>query len=632
MLKKANLYFQIFRNMGWKYVLYRVFFALKEKLGVLKTQFPVNPPRKHFFTLQNWKDADVHYFFGSKETLRIPKQKNDTLRQRFLDFNSGKIWFFNSTQYNIGTEYDWLTNPSNGYKYDISRHWSEISDLSTEAGDIKYIWEKSRFSYLHDIIRYDYHFEEDLSELVFSEIESWIAANPINQGPNYKCSQEISLRLLNWIFALHYYKNATALDETLFQKIQHNIYWQLRHVYSNINFSRYTVRNNHAITECLMLYIAGILFPSFPESPIWKKKGKIWFEQEILYQVYEDGTFLQFSHNYHRVLIQLFSVGFQIAALNNEHFSPTIYHRAAKSLDYLYQCMAGRNGELPNYGANDGALFFKWNDANFRDYRPQLNALYYYFSGKNLFPEAGMDQTEDLFWLGLDSTTGFNPGFSLSLNPVCEFRKGGIYTIRDGNTFTFIKCAGYRDRPSQADNLHVDIWVNGLNVLRDAGSYSYNADAELVRYFAGTKGHNTVMLGDHDQMLKGPRFIWLYWSKVLHANITMKKTEFEFLGETEVFRHIKTGILHRRIIKKQKGKAVWTIEDTMKHSSNNNITQRWHYDKSVAANINFSSTAEICITEQAYYSAFYGKMEESTCMAFTSLEDRIITTITVGAE
>ena len=49
----------------------------------------------------------------------------------------------------------------------------------------------------------------------------------------------------------------------------------------------------------------------------WGKKGKKWFEQEIAYQIYEDGTFLQFSMNYHRVAVQLLTWAIQLAKLNN---------------------------------------------------------------------------------------------------------------------------------------------------------------------------------------------------------------------------------------------------------------------------------------------------------------------------
>ena len=31
-------------------------------------------------------------------------------------------------------------------------------------------------------------------------------------------------------------------------------------------------------------------------------------------------------------------------------------------------------------------------------------------------------------------------------------------------------------RPSQADALHLDLWHRGVNLLRDAGTFSYNAE------------------------------------------------------------------------------------------------------------------------------------------------------------
>jgi hypothetical protein len=92
------------------------------------------------------------------------------------------------------------------------------------------VWEKSRFSYLYTIIRYDFHFGSDQSAFVLHEILDWINKNPLNFGPNYMSSQEIALRLLNWTFALYYYKNSPQLTEETFQKILHSIYWQAKHI------------------------------------------------------------------------------------------------------------------------------------------------------------------------------------------------------------------------------------------------------------------------------------------------------------------------------------------------------------------------------------------------------------------
>ncbi|MEL6721122.1 MAG: alginate lyase family protein, partial [Bacteroidota bacterium] len=483
---------------------------------------------------------------------------------------------------------------------------------------------------LYDIIRYDYHFEKDCAVFVFDEIESWIEQNPINQGPNWRCSQEISLRTMNWLFALYYYKQSSELTEARFQKIMYTIYWQLKHDYGNINFSRIAVRNNHAVTETLMLYLGGLFFPFFPEATEWKTKGKQWFEEEIAYQVYEDGTFLQFSHNYHRVLIQLMTQAFYLAEVNRESFSDLTYDRAKKSLNYLYQCTDLDNGNLPNYGANDGALFFKLNDRPYRDYRPQLNALVYFFNKKVLFEGKGLE--EDIAWY---STTDFNAkdvSFKLTKERIHQFDKGGYYLMSNTDAFTFIKCGSYRDRPSHADNLHIDIWYKGKNILRDAGTYRYNTDQELVRYFNGTSAHNTVTLGEEDQMEKGPRFIWFNWSKAEHTNLLETEDSTIFKGKIKAFQHLGKEIYHSRKVTQSKEQVGWEIEDRVEHQTNLPIRQYWNVSNSFDEYFVISAKDENgndlkAILQQGYYSGLYGQKEETEVIVFISGGKKISTKI-----
>ncbi len=476
---------------------------------------------------------------------------------------------------------------------------------------------------MYDIIRYDYHFDKDCGELVFSEIISWINANPVNCGPNYRCSQEISLRVLNWTFALYYYRESPCLTKDVFDKIQFAIYWQMDHVYKNINFSRIAVRNNHAITETLTLYLAGLLYPQFPNAEKWKQKGKAWFEEEIAYQVYEDGTFLQFSMNYHRVVIQLLTWAVVLAEKNNESFKPIIYERAKKSLKFLRTCMIDENGYLPNYGANDGALFFKLNDQQFRDYRPQLNALACALKIDLLFPE----QQEDIHWYGLQNTPSkiWKPEDGLH-----RFSAGGYYIMREENALTFIRCGNHKDRPSQADNLHLDVWYNGENILLDAGSYKYNTDEQTLKYFMGTASHNTIMLDDHDQMKKGSRFIWYNWTQCIHASLEETEHAFHFKGSAAAFRYIANGIVHTREITKIKGRPFWRVQDTVANKPSDVLMkQLWHLpiQHSPVSWKSFDNKGEEIILQKknGQVSELYGKKEPSEMIIFQTGDDKITT-------
>lgn len=624
MMNRINLYSQILKNMGVRYFLFRASYEIQRKSGLLRLKYPVNYKLQKFFSLEEWKEKDLPFFFGSAKEISLGNVREDNLASDFHRAIKGECCFFSSVWYDLGTDYDWVSNPDTNYKYDVSKHWTEVEDIVKEAGDIKYVWEKSRFSYLYTIIRYDHAKGEDHSQFVFDQIQDWIDKNPLNCGPNYKCSQEISLRVLNWIFALYYYKSSPFLSEDCFQKIINSVYWQIKHVYGNINFSRIAVRNNHAITETLALYIVGLLFPWFSEAKTWKANGKQWFEKEIEYQIAEDGTYLQFSMNYHRVVVQLLTWGIALADLNGEIFSEPVYQRAYQSVNFLYQCQELSNGYLPNYGSNDGALFFKLNESDYRDYRPQLDALHYLLTGENLYA----DVYEDRSWYTANwKCTRAKMTPIMQIMGCVSFEVGGYYLIREQNTLTFIRCGKYKDRPAHADNLHMDVWYKGENILMDGGSYKYNTDALDINYFMGTQSHNTIMLGDNNQMLKGARFIWFYWSQALNASIQELDDSYCFSGTVSCFRQLGQDITHTRKIIKKKNDPEWVVEDIVLNKPRGiKIRQLWH---TRSQKIDFNSAGHNYTLYKGMYSEYYGLKKENKQIDFISDSESIKTIIQI---
>jgi len=635
-VNKPQQIFQIIQNMGWRYFFFRAWFEVKKRSGLLKKTFPVSPPFMGGISLAEWKKIKKPFFFSDRNELAFSKINKEKLKGEALSILNGNIRFFNNKECFLGKQYNWVTNPDTGFTYDVKKHWTAINDYSQEAGDIKFVWEKSRFSFLYTLIRDEQHNKANHAAFVFSEIENWIDSNPINCGPNYRCSQEISLRVMNWIFALYYYiDDDDALTEQRWGKIMNSIYWQIHHVYHNINFSRIAVRNNHAITETLGLYIVGILFPWMKDASTWKQKGKNWFEKEISYQIYEDGTHLQFSMNYHRVVIQLLTWAIQIAELNKDTFSKIVCDRAYQSLNFLYQCQEPSNGYLPNYGANDGALFFPLNSCEYRDYRPQLNTLHKLLCGTSLYETEDV-WSEDIIWFGINNN---NRTTTAKHSPIkkqygcISFTKGGYYLIQEEKTLTFIRCGNHKDRPSQADNLHIDIWVDGANILSDAGSYKYNTDSETLKYFIGTASHNTVMLGNNDQMLKGARFIWYYWTQCVSARLEEKENEFVFEGTITAFTYLNKKIKHKRKIIKHKNNSYWKIEDEIINKPNKTpMKQIWHIhpavkDKLIELNASNGSESLPQHQKEGWLSDKYGEKIAASIIEVQTVSNKIYTQI-----
>lgn len=622
------IYKQLVSNKGIKYVLFRTLYEIGRKIGLLKIKYPTHVRQYNWISLAKWREMDLPFSLFLYNSVNINDKTLSCLKEKMELITNGSIQFFNNQFINIGLDYDWVTNPESTYKYDISKHWTEIEDIDKNTGDIKYVWEKSRFSFLYTIIRYDTYLKGDHSQFVISQILDWIKKNPLNCGPNFKCSQEISLRVINWMFALNYYKKSSFLSEDIFQTIMNSIYWQVKHVYENINFSRIAVRNNHAITETLTLYIFGLLCPFFNEAQIWKQKGKMWFEKEVKYQIDDDGTFIQNSMNYQRVVVQLLSLAISITDYYNEKFSDIIYEKAYKSLNFLYQCQDPYTGELPNYGANDGALFFPLNDYDFRDYRPQLDALHQLLTGKNLYSQ----KYEDSYWLCRDMIPEYRKRYKPIIREegIISFTNSGYFLIREFDTLTFIRCGLFKGIPGHADNFHIDIWHNGKNVLMDGGSYKYNTDDSTIKYFSGTESHNSVMIDNNDQMLKGPRFIWLFWPKKIAAKLYLEGDYFIFKGSVNCFRQVSPNIFHERVIKKKIGVGEWLVEDKLSNMpKNSQIRQLWHYLDGDAVKISSKSSTVMNIDTNSYNSVYYGCKNIVKQRCFITTDNTITTSIII---
>ena len=614
--------------MGWRYIFFRIGHEWRRRTGLLAKDFPVNPPQVALPSLEAWKADPNKWVWQAKELMDIPRRPTEKLAQAASDVLEGKILLFNAFYHHFNKTEAWITNPETGFRYDNRQHWTKIADLSPEAGDIKYVWEKSRFAYLQTIVRYDYHFQQNHAEWVFGEMESWIAENPINCGPNYRCSQEISLRVFNWLGALTFYQNSQALTSQRWSLFMHHIYWQMHHVRQNIHFSRIAVRNNHAITETLALYIYGSLFAEMPGAKDWRNRGKDWLEEEIAYQVYSDGSYVQHSMNYQRVAVQLLTLAIRFAEIRGDRFSPTVYERAYRCLRFMRGVQDPVSGKLPNYGMNDGALFFQFTNKPYEVYTDQLNALGAAIFKTHIF---NIEDSENSDWFGYARQSYINTGDHLP-DELELFPKGGFAALKELHTLTFFRSGRFKDRPAQADNLHVDLWHNGNNLMMDGGLYKYNSKEEDIRYFFGSRSHNTVMVDGEDQMLKGPRFIWIYWSRALFLKVKETEEGWKLHGKIKAYRHLSKKITHERTVTKSKNLPLWTIEDRLTGTAGRKTELLWHPSALCLEQFDISVTDSTGKTvepktEIGWFSGLYGMKEEMPFLVYEPETPRFTTVI-----
>lgn len=585
-VRKLTQTSQIICNYGPGFLAFRAQYALRKKLGLLKRRFPAAQWSQ--VSIESWLRADykersedfleIHkangrrFFFDGNNVVGLNRQFKEKIVAQAGEVFQNRFQYFFDRNYDLGPGPDWFLNPTTERRAEPTRHWCDISLFDPNVGDIKFIWEPSRFAWAYTLVRaYTATGQDRYAEKFWSLFESWLEANKPNMGPNYACGQECAIRLMAMCFALYALSEANASTAERRIKLITAIAVHADRIEKNINFAIST-RTNHSLTEAAGLYTAGLLFPQFKRSDHWLRLGKKVLTNEGLKQIYPDGSYIQHSMNYHRLMLQDFLWVLRLAQLNSDSFCEQMVSRVAKAVEFLYQMQDESSGRVPNYGANDGALIIPLNNCDYLDYRPVLQAMNYLFNKTRLYEPGAWD--EDILWF-------FGP--EISEAPVeargrqsSECQHGGYYTLRNKNSWAMLRCHSYRDRPGHADALHLDLWWKGINVLRDSGTYMYNCDEPWQSYFSSTPAHNAVTINGVNQMTKASRFAWFDWTK---AKLVMHKS-FEsgfakvMQGERYGYKRQGKNIVHRRSVLSL-ADACWLVVDDILGSGVHDIRLNW---------------------------------------------------------
>lgn len=383
--------------------------------------------------------------------------------------------------------------------------WWTIPDFG--AGDIKATWELSRFDWsLAFAQRAATGCDRDLEKLN-RWLEDWCRENPPYLGANWKCGQEASIRVMRLAMCALILGQQERPVPALLDLVRVH----LARIAPTLSYAL-AQDNNHGTSEAAALFIGGNwLHRSCPggQGARWAALGRRWLENRVARLVEKDGSFSQYSVNYHRVLVDTLSMAeIWRRALGLADFSPKFRRRAGASVLWLKSFVQESDGDVPDIGANDGARLLPLSDADYRDYRPTVQLGSALFTGKRAYAADG-SWNAPLHWLGLDVPERTLPPATTRL-----FDQGGYALLRKGNATVYLRYPRFRFRPSQSDALHCDVWLRGRNILRDGGSFSYNAEPRLLSYFSGTESHNTVQFDDRDQMPRLGRFLFGDWLEV----------------------------------------------------------------------------------------------------------------------
>jgi len=501
------------------------------------------------------RQLDGQNFFTrySGPDIGLPKPSAWTASGRYFG------WFESSLNDEISS---WHTNPFNQQQVGESNTpWWKISDFALEVGDIKTIWEASRFDWVLAFAQRAATGEKGQVERLNLWLEDWCRNNPAYLGVNWKCGQEASIRVMHLALAAHLMGQTEKPADDMARLVEAH----LARIRPTLAYAR-AQDNNHGTSEAAALFIGGIFCRNagIAVGKKWSEEGRILLEERVSHLVMPDGSFSQYSVNYHRLMLDTLSlVELWRRWMNLPEFSKNYRQKVTAATDWLYNMVDDETGAVPNLGSNDGANLLPLTDAPYGDYRPSVALAMALFSDCPVYGRDGFHR-EHLGWLMVEE-----PGQKAPRKVSRNFASGGYGILRKAPWTVFLKYPRYKFRPNHCDALHLDLWLGSDNLLKDAGSFGYNAEAPWSEYFPGVAAHNTVAFDDHEQMPAMGRFLRGAW---------LETDSFEIQTDTETTSEISagyqdwTGCRHLRRVLLTKENLI--IEDEIEGFQNRAIL-RW---------------------------------------------------------
>lgn len=466
-----------------------------------------------------------------------------------------------------GEKPNWFGRPlSGGDDWPSDLPWWKGNSPSSGSADIKEIWDLSRFNWVLAMAQRASNGDNSELQRLNDWLSDWSKNNPPYFGPNWACGQEASIRVIHLAIAaviLHQESKPTAVVLSFLKA-------HLARIEATLGYA-ISQDNNHGVLEASGLFVGGEWLYKVTgdlKAREWANLGRKWVEERAHRLISEDGGFSMYSVTYHREFLDALTIcEFWRIRFDLPAFSSLFQTRTNNAALWLKAFTNPVSGDAPNIGANDGTRLMPLSDTGYRDFRPSVQLACALFCRARAYGADGLWNLP-LQWLGVPLPTETLPDEQSRLFDDCGFAilRGSL----DGyDTQVFFRYPRFRFRPSHADALHVDLWVSGVNIFRDGGSFSYDSNSEYIDYFTGVESHNTIQFDGEEQMPRLGTFLLGNWLKTKRVSLVCSDSKnvgfsAEYVGRNRVF--------HQRYVDLNPGKLI-VIDRIVKFSKS--ATLRW---------------------------------------------------------
>lgn len=396
--------------------------------------------------------------------------------------------------------------------------------LSVPEADVKRPWELARFQHFTQWLAITN--EEDTSNQQIADefdfwVEDFLKSNPIGMGVHWMNAMEVAIRAMNWMVIsdiLH--KRGFEVSREIEAAIRQHIDFVFNHLERKEGLG-----NNHYLANLVGLLFGLIYFPDWKELQEKSEWITDEFTRESKKQFYSDGGNFEGSMYYHKLGCELLILGTAaLSRLGHEPAKSEVGEITQSAMNFM-RTIVKPNGELPDFGDNDSGSIFsfspsgKWNTAGeYIQNGKSTSAVFEMYKGL-LGSEDSLESrfVKDLALHELKEVASLKKDVHLDKNRTFKhlnkrewvldveinqselqytyFPITGIVVCKSA-TFYLAMSLLTRDRAHRYrghfhnDQLSVEIWANGKDLVSDPGTYTYTGDMEIRNVMRSAKMHN----------------------------------------------------------------------------------------------------------------------------------------------
>lgn len=457
---------------------------------------------------------------------------------------ANRLSFFNLVDVQLGTPVRWQKDRNTGVEAPLKPIQFVDYRNAMVFGDCKLVWEPNRHHHLVVLARaYKATGETRYADAVVAQMLDWIDQNPYGYGMNWRSPLELSVRMINWVWALDLIEDAGVIDKPIRRRVVECVW---RHCHDVVRkYSQGTSANNHLVGEAAGVFVAASYF-GFAH---WIDDSRSILEREVSKQIFDDGCTREHAFGYQFFVLQFYYCASVVADRYGQPFSDDYF--AAMKLMLRFQLLLGLDGDVPLVGDSDDGYVLDL--GGLEDRVAVLAWINIGIDGDQGFHHLAR-RSESSTWMELDRPSG---DYAMAPFESVAFQEAGYYLLRsEGGTSrvtVLFDCAelGYTSIAAHghADALSCLVRIDGRDLFVEAGTYDYFTYPEWRNHFRSTKAHNTLEIDGLDQSVMAGPFMWDVHARAECQEWTTDGQGGLVVGSHDGYERLEDAVTHTRRVR-----------------------------------------------------------------------------------